>query len=129
VRGTILAALIAAVVAAPSAAAAPAPTRLASYCSPTGDLCFGAFRSAGVVRLQITTAARYFTRYRLCLRAPGTGGAGLQRCGSFPLFRGARGSGYGSVKLSIFPKTGPGVYRATWRIGSGLLGPTLRFHR
>ena len=124
---TILAALIAAVVAAPSAAAAPAPTRLASYCSPTGDLCFGVFRSAGVVRLRITTAARYFTRYRLCLRPPGTGGAGLQRCGSFPLFRGAAGSGYGSVKLSAFPRTGPGVYRATWRIGSGPLGPTLRF--
>jgi hypothetical protein len=126
---TILAALIAAVVAAPSAAAGPMPTRLASYCSPTGDLCFGAVRSAGVVRLQITTAARYFMRYRLCLRPPGAGGAGLQRCGSFPLFRGAGGSGYGSVKLSIFPKTGPGVYRATWRIGSGPLGPTLRFRR
>ena len=128
-RTAILAALIAAFVGAPSAAAAPAPTRLASYCSPTGDLCFGAFRSAGVVRLQITTAARYFTRYRLCLRPPGTGAAGPQRCGSFPLFRGAAGSGYGSVKLSIFPKTGPGVYRATWRIGSGPLGPTLRFRR
>jgi hypothetical protein len=128
VRLAILAALIAAFVAAPGAAAAPAK-RLASYCSPSGDVCFGAFAHSGVVRLQITTAARYFTRYTLCVRPPGTAAAGARRCGSFPLFRGAGGSGYGSVKLSTFPNTGPGVYRATWRIGSGPLGPTLRFRR
>ena len=119
----LVAALVAALVGVPSAGAAPAPKRLAAYCSPSGDVCYGAFERGGVVRLQITTAARYFTRYTLCVRPP----AGARRCGTFPLFRGAAGSGYGSVRLATFGATGPGVYRATWRIGSGPLGPTLRF--
>jgi hypothetical protein len=123
----LVAALIAALVVLPSAGAAPAPKRLPAYCSPSGDVCFGAFKRAGVVRLQITTAARYFTRYTLCLRPPGTGAEAVRRCGSFPLFRGGLGSGDGSVKLSMFPSGQPGVYRATWRLGSGPLGPTLRF--
>ena len=116
----LLAALL---VAAPGGGAAPAPKRLASYCSPSGDVCFGAFERGTVVRLQITTAARYFARYTLCVRPP----AGVRRCGSFPLFRGSAGTGYGMVKLSTFGAGAPGVHRATWRIGSGPLGPTLRF--
>jgi hypothetical protein len=102
--------------------AAPAKP-LATYCSSSGDVCYGAFKRSGVVRLQITTAARYFPRYTLCVTRP----TGARRCGSFPIFRGAAGTSYGSVKLSTFGATGPGVYRATWRIGSGPLGPTLRF--
>ena len=102
--------------------AAPAPKPLASYCSPSGDVCYGAFRRGGVVRLQITTAARYFPRYTLCVQPP----AGARRCGSFPVFRGAAGSGYGTVKLSTFGTPRPGVHRVTWRLASGPLGPTLR---
>lgn len=101
---------------------APAPKPLATYCSPSGDVCYGAFKRGTVVRLQITTAARYFPRYTLCIRPP----TSAQRCGSFPIFRGAAGSGYGTVKLSTFGTPTPGVYRATWRLGSGPLGPTLR---
>jgi hypothetical protein len=104
--------------------AAPAPKTLRSYCSPSGDLCFGVFAQGRVVRFKITTAARYFSRYTLCVQAPG---AGAQRCGSFPLFRGAHGTWYSTVKLSTFTSGGPGVYRVTWRIGSGPLGPSLRF--
>jgi hypothetical protein len=102
--------------------ATPAPKPLATYCSPSGDVCFGAFKRSGVVRLQITTAARYFPRYTLCVTPP----AGPRRCGSFPILRGAAGSGYGTVRLSTFGATGAGTYRAQWRIGSGPLGPTLR---
>ena len=72
--------------------------------------------------LQITTAARYFPRYTLCVTPP----AGARRCGSFPVLRGAADSGYGTVRLSTFGTTGAGTYRAQWRIGSGPLGPTLR---
>jgi hypothetical protein len=102
--------------------AAPAPTPLATYCSSSGDVCYGAFRRGSVVRLQITTAARYFPRYTLCVQPP----TGARRCGSFPILWGAAGSGYGTVKLSTFGAARPGVYRATWRLGSGPLGPTLR---
>jgi hypothetical protein len=58
----------------------------------------------------------------LCVRPP----VGARRCGSFPVFRGAAGSGYSTVKLSTFGSPAPGVHRVTWQLGSGPLGPTLR---
>lgn len=102
--------------------AAPPPKTLASYCSPSGDVCFGAIARRGAVRLELTTAARYFARYTLCVRPP----ARARRCGSFPTFRGRLGTWYSSVRLTRFWGTRPGVYRVTWRLRSGALGPTLR---
>jgi hypothetical protein len=79
----------------------------------------------GVVRLRISTAAGYFARYRLCVRAPGAAAA---RCGSFPIFRsGAVWSS--SVRLATFGSRSPGVHRATWSLGPSPLGPALRFRR
>jgi hypothetical protein len=80
-----------ALLAAPAASAAPA-ARLASYCSPSGDVCYGAFNRGGRLILQITTAARYFTRYTLCVtRLPrGAGAANAQRCGPLSAFPGQR---------------------------------------
>jgi hypothetical protein len=77
----------------------------------------------GVVYLDLTTAARYFARYRLCARPP----AGRERCPSFPVTR--RGSGFGSsVRYARqFRVAGSGTYRVTWRLGSKPLGPALRF--
>ncbi len=106
------------------ASAAPAPRTLASYCSPSGDVCYGVVKRGGVIRFEITTAARYFTRYRLCVRSP----AGRRSCGSFPMFRGAASTWYGTVRFRpTFPAGGRGVYRATWRLGTTPLGPALRF--
>ena len=98
---------------------------LASYCSPSGDVCFGSTARSGAVRLQITTAARYFSRYTLCVRPP----TGARRCGSFPMLRGGAGTWYSSVRLVKYWGDRPGVYRVTWRIASGPLGPTLRVRR
>jgi hypothetical protein len=114
-------------VAFPTRAAAH-PKPIASYCSASGDLCFGIFKRSSSVHLEITTAARYFRRYTLCVRPPGSGAAGAQRCGSFPLFR-RKGSIWGSsVKYSRqFPVVGSGTYRVTWKLGGRPLGPTLRF--
>ena len=36
------------------------------YCSPTGDICYGAFAANGSAYFKLTTAALYFQRYRLC---------------------------------------------------------------
>lgn len=119
--------VLAAALAAP-ASSAPAPKTIASYCSPSGDVCFGIVKRSGVIRFQVTTAARYFNRYTLCVRPPGTGAAGKLRCGSFPIFRGSASTWYGSVRFKpTFPGGWPGVYRVTWRLGSDPLGPTLRF--
>jgi len=103
-------------------------TTLASYCSPSGDVCYGLIRRNGVVRAELTTAAHYFNRYTLCVRPPGSGGAGLLRCGSFPVFRQSGSTWGSSVRLARqFPLLETGICRVTWKLASGPLGPTLRF--
>ncbi len=112
-----------------TAAASPTAPRtktIASYCSPSGDVCYGILNRGGKVSLQITTAAKYFNRYTLCVRR--TRPAAPQRCGSFPAFR-QGGSTWGSrVNYARqFPVKSPGRYRVTWKLGSGPLGPALQF--
>jgi hypothetical protein len=109
-------------------APAAKPKTISAYCSASGDVCYGVFKIDGAAVLQITTAARYFSRYTLCVDPPGGGAAGKVRCGSFPLFR-RGGSAWGSsVKHARqFPRVGPGIYRVTWKSGGQALGPTLSF--
>ena len=119
------ASVVSASVAAPASQRA---TTLASYCSPSGDVCYGVLRRSGVLRAEITTAAHYFSRYTLCVKPPGSGGAGLRRCGSFPVFRQGAGTWGSSVRLKRqFPLVERGICRVTWKLGSHPLGPTLRF--
>jgi hypothetical protein len=118
----LLAGALAATLAATATAARPRP--VASYCSPSGDLCFGVIDRSGAVYLELSTFARYFGRYRLCVRSPG---AAADRCGSYPIRRRGRLSG-SSIKFARqFPNVGPGIYRVAWRLGADRLGPTLRF--
>ena len=49
------------------AAPAHAVTRA---CSPTGDVCYGAFGLGSHVRLRVTLAGNLFHTYKLCVRAP-----------------------------------------------------------
>jgi hypothetical protein len=120
----VLCMLAAALVAA--APASPAQeARIASYCSPSGDVCYGIFRDAGnVTRFQLTLAARYFGRYRICVKPP----SGAATCKSFPVKRFGRLYG-GAVKWDRnFPTNrGPGRYRVTWLVGTQRLGPALYF--
>ena len=111
-----------------AAPAASRPKTIASYCSPSGDVCFGVFNRSGAVYLEISTAASYFSRYRLCVRPPAGATAGRERCGSFPVFRRQGSGSSSSVKYTRqFPVVGPGTYRVTWKLGAAPLGPTLRF--
>jgi hypothetical protein len=107
-----------------------APKTIASYCSPSGDVCYGIFKRSGKVSLEITTAARYFNRYTLCVRRlpPRSTPAYAQRCGSFPVFR-QSGSTWGSrVNYARqYPLTFAGSYRVTWKLAGSALGPSLRF--
>lgn len=124
----MIAVLLAAVVGLAPSAASPG-TRLASYCSPTGDLCYGVFGRRHRVYLRITTAARYFGRYTLCVRLlPAGGGAEhALRCGSFPVFRGGAGTWVSTINYARqYPITQPGRYRVTWKAGPAL-GPSLTF--
>jgi hypothetical protein len=115
--------LLLAVAAPASAAREETPPRIASYCSPSGDLCYGIFADPRFIRFHLTLAARYFDRYRICVRPP----RGATTCKSFPVRR--VGSTYGGQVRwqKQFPNRGNGVYRVTWRLGTRALGPTLRF--
>ena len=109
---------------------AAGPKTIASYCSTSGDVCYGIFKRNGKVSLEITTSARYFNRYTLCVRRlpPRNTPAYAQRCGSFPVFR-QSGSTWGS-RVSYarqFPLTFAGSYRVTWKLAGSALGPSLRF--
>jgi hypothetical protein len=110
--------------------AATSEVRIASYCSPSGDVCYGVFRRRHRVFLRITTAAHYFNRYTLCVRlvGPGSGAEVALRCGSFPVFRAAQGTWASTVNYARqYPVTQPGRYRVTWKSGGAALGPSLTF--
>jgi hypothetical protein len=121
--------------------------RITSYCSPSGDVCYGSLVRRGRVVLQITTAARYFDRYTLCvtLLPRGPSAVNARRCGAFPLFP-QRGSTWASsvdfAKQFVGPAVPhPGRYEVSWRqvcsrctprasrhSGAGTpLGPALHF--
>jgi hypothetical protein len=127
----LLAFLLAALAASSVATGAVNERRIASYCSPSGDVCYGAFNRAGKVYLRITTAAHYFARYRLCVRLLPANGGGAEhalRCGSFPIFRAGGGTWGSSVNYARqYPITQAGRYRVTWGQGTTRLGPPLFF--
>jgi hypothetical protein len=117
--------VLALAVSVPASTAAPAKA-LASYCSPSGDVCFGVLKRSGKASLEVTTAAKYFNRYTLCVRRVRP--AGKQRCGSFPVFK--QGGGTWGSRVSYmrqFPDKTPGRYRVTWKLGATALGPSLYF--
>jgi hypothetical protein len=113
-------------------------TRITSYCSSSGDVCYGVFARRGSVFLQITTAARYFNRYTLCviLLPRGSSAENARRCGAFPLLR-QRGSTWassvdfarqfvGPVEHPLVPR--PGRYEASWRQVCSRCTPKARRH-
>lgn len=120
----LLAVACLAAVACSTATAAP-DGRIASRCSVSGDVCYGVFNDRGTIRFQLTLAAKYFTRYRICVRPP----RGATTCRSFPVKRVGSQFG-GAVKCKWnrnFPYRGLGRYRVTWKQGAQALGPALIF--
>jgi hypothetical protein len=104
-----LAVLVAAVAAASPVTAGE--KTVASYCSPSGDICYGIFNRVGKVQLRITTAAHYFGRYGLCvvLLRRGPDPQHALRCGSFPLFNRGGGIWGSTVRYARqYPVTLPG---------------------
>jgi hypothetical protein len=99
--------------------------RPTSYCSSTGDICQSTTKVDGIRRLRIRLFAKYFDRYRLCVRAPD----GSRACHAFEIR--AQGSNFGSsVRWGLnFPHKGPGAYVVTWWTGGNQVGRTLGFHK
>jgi hypothetical protein len=107
-----------------AAGAVVKPRTVTAYCSRSGDVCYSVVDVDGKAVLQITTAARYFKRYTLCVRAPGR----AARCGTYPVFRLAGSVWTSNIRFAKqFRYVGEGTYRATWKAGGHRLGPTLSF--
>jgi hypothetical protein len=99
------------------AATPAAATARSSYCSPSGDICYGAFGKGATVRLRISLFAHYFTRYRLCVTGPGH----KTDCRFFNVQPTSGGHYVSAVRWAKhFPFRGPGLYHARWGWGSGL---------
>jgi hypothetical protein len=109
------------------AVAAPASSadqqRIKSYCSQSGDVCYGIYNDNGPIRFQLTTAAKYFARYRICVRPLGQSAT----CKSFPVRK--TGSLFGGKVIwqKNFAVHGSNTYTVTWKLGSNRLGPSLKF--
>jgi hypothetical protein len=122
-RRSLPLALIAALVAvAPGAASEQ--TRVKSFCSPSGDVCYGIFRAGSTYSFRLTLAKKYFSRYRVCVRPLGQ----QVRCKSFPVKKTGASWGGTVVWQRNYPVRGPRGYRVTWRQGTTRLGPPLTFY-
>jgi hypothetical protein len=121
----VLLAIGACLVTATSASSAE-QVRVASYCSPSGDVCYGIFRAQGQVRFKLTLAAKYFARYKICVRPAGLSAT----CKRFRVRKTGTSSWGGSVVwLRNFPQRGPRMYTVTWRQSGRRLGPSLTFRQ
>jgi hypothetical protein len=106
---------------APASASA---TKVASYCSETGDVCYGIYVNRGAYTFRLTLAAKYFARYRLCLKPAGMAAT----CKRFRVRKMGANWGGRVNWLANFPQHGPTRYKVTWRLGKRALGPSLYFN-
>src|SRR3954470_7162728 len=99
-------------VAAASAAAFVVPATASAsstYCSRSGDVCYQATGSP--IKLKISTAAKYFSRYRLCITNPHR----VRECHRFRVHKAARGTYASTVSWpKHFEYGGKGNYKARW---------------
>src|SRR3954452_11464170 len=109
--------------AAAAVAIVPATASAASsYCSSSGDVCYQAKGSP--IKLKITTAAKYFSRYRLCVTNP----HGVRECHRFRVHKATNGSYSSAVSWpKHYEYGGKGTYHARWYAGGNRLGPAVTF--
>jgi hypothetical protein len=116
---------VALAVATLSVSASAAKPRTA-FCSKSGDVCYGVVLKKDQVYLQLTTVAKYFSTYHLCVDPP----RGPSTCRAFLVSK--SGQEYGSTVrwAGWFPNHGSGVYKVSWRLGwdkGSAFGPLLSF--
>ena len=121
-RRCLLFAVAALVAVAPSAAAEQ--IRIKSYCSPSGDVCYGVFQRRRRLQFRLTLAAKYFPRYRICVLPLGE----TETCKSFPVKKTGAQWGGTVIWQRNFPVRGPRRYKVSWLQGTHRLGPPLTFN-
>jgi hypothetical protein len=119
-RLALLAAICAAALSVLGNASAAERARLPNYCSPSGDVCYGIFKASGQYSFRLTLAAKYFSRYRLCVRRLGQ----ARQCKRLPVKKTGAQWG-GRVNWFRNFSHAPGSYRVTWWHGTNRLGPPL----
>lgn len=121
-RSLAVSAIAAAVLLSPLPA--QADHRPQEYCSESGDVCQSVRRDDGVRKLKIVLAEKYFSRYKLCVKAPDDS----RTCKAFRIQE--QGEQYGdSVRWrKHFPDAGEGAYSVTWKSGGARVGARLGFH-
>ena len=93
-----------------------------TYCSTSGDVCYQAKGSP--IKLKITTAAKYFSRYRLCITDP----HGHRECHRFDMHKAAAGTFSSTVSWpKHYTYGGKGTYHARWYAHGNRLGPAVTF--
>ena len=124
-RLAFLAAISALALASLGSAQARDDLRIKSYCSTTGDVCYGVFQDgAGTYRFKLTLAAKYFPRYRICVTPLGQ----TKTCKSFPVKKTGAQFGGTVIWQRNFPVRGPRRYKVSWLRGTHRLGPVLAFN-
>ena len=95
-----------------------------SYCSESGDVCQSVKKRNDQRRLTIGLGAKYFSRYRLCVKAPDES----RQCISRKITD--QGASYGdSVNWERhFDNKGAGDYNVIWKQAGDRLGQVLGFH-
>ena len=122
-RRIVMAAVTAALVAT-LVPVAQAGHRPSEYCSESGDVCQSTKRVDGVRKLTITLGGKYFSRYKLCVKAPDDS----TTCKKFKIKD--MGPAYGSSVRwkKHFPDAGAGAYTVTWKNRGTRIGARLGFH-
>jgi hypothetical protein len=119
-RLALLAATSAAALVLLGGASAGEQARVPSYCSESGDVCYWIRTADKAHSLRLTLAAKYFNRYRICVRPQKRAAT----CKSFPVKR-SGGQWGGRVNWQRNFPHAPGRYRVTWLQGTSRLGPPL----
>src|SRR4051794_41327642 len=107
----IAVAALAAALAVP-AANAKQQREIASHCSTSGDVCTAVTVESGVLFLRMSLAAKYFSKYGLCVKGPKS-----KVCKTFAVRAPSKAGDtyYSKVAWRTnFPYQGPGTYRVTW---------------
>jgi len=96
--------------------------RLPSYCSESGDVCYGISHAGGAWSFKLTLDSKYFPSYGICVRPAGK----AKKCKWFAVKQTGANWGGKVYWSQHFPRA-PGRYRVTWRQGASRLGPPLDF--
>src|SRR3954454_611378 len=119
----IAVAALAAALAVPAASAKP--RELAGHCSTSGDVCTSITVEGGVLFLRMSLAAKYFSKYGLCVKGPKS-----KVCKTFAVRAPSKAGDtyYSKVPWRTnFPYQGAGTYRVTWDNAAAALSFKLPF--